>query len=315
MMMMMMSDPSKKRQRADNNSAANAYVAHPYGVKPRGNLLLDVLNENFICRRTVGLGVLAVIEDNNVIDILEYLQAEDLSSVALVSRAFYVFCQEEDLWKYLCLNKFQGNFRFYQTWQQTMKRNSNPKFNVQHVPIPVSGFYSDYLFHIWRCISTDMSQWDTPDNIERRSGLSLEEFTREYFIPNKPVILTDVMNDWPAMTEWTKEKMIAKYGDVEFFINSGVNMKLRDYWEYVSTVKEEMPMYLFDHDYGERCPSILDDYKVPIYFQDDLFSLMGDERPSYRWLLLGPARAGASFHKDPNHTSAWNGVITGSKKV
>lgn len=33
-----------------------------------------------------------------------------------------------------------------------------------------------------------------------------------------------------------------------------------------------------------------------------------------RWLLVGPMRAGATFHKDPNWTSAWNALISGKKK-
>ncbi|QRW26964.1 F-box and JmjC domain protein [Rhizoctonia solani] len=40
---------------------------------------------------------------------------------------------------------------------------------------------------------------------------------------------------------------------------------------------------------------------------------MGDKRPDYRWLIVGPAKSGSTFHKDPNATSAWNAVITGSK--
>ncbi|CAI5517270.1 unnamed protein product [Closterium sp. Naga37s-1] len=37
-------------------------------------------------------------------------------------------------------------------------------------------------------------------------------------------------------------------------------------------------------------------------------------RPDFRWLIMGPARAGSSWHIDPNSTCAWNAVITGSKK-
>jgi hypothetical protein len=33
-----------------------------------------------------------------------------------------------------------------------------------------------------------------------------------------------------------------------------------------------------------------------------------------RWLIMGPARSGSSFHVDPNATSAWNAVISGAKK-
>ena len=56
-------------------------------------------------------------------------------------------------------------------------------------------------------------------------------------------------------------------------------------------------------------------WQVPSLFQDDLFFVLDNEsRPDFRWLIMGPARSGSSFHKDPNATSAWNAVIKGSKK-
>jgi Cupin-like domain len=48
--------------------------------------------------------------------------------------------------------------------------------------------------------------------------------------------------------------------------------------------------------------------------QDDLFKHLGNSRPDYRWLIIGPARSGSSFHIDPNATSAWNAVLEGKKK-
>ena len=55
--------------------------------------------------------------------------------------------------------------------------------------------------------------------------------------------------------------------------------------------------------------------QVPKYFDEDLFSVLGDAgRPDHRWLIMGPPRSGSTFHKDPNATSAWNAVVTGSKK-
>ncbi len=44
----------------------------------------------------------------------------------------------------------------------------------------------------------------------------------------------------------------------------------------------------------------------------DLFSLLGRQRPPHRWLVLGPARAGASWHVDPSLTSAWNALLSGA---
>ena len=38
--------------------------------------------------------------------------------------------------------------------------------------------------------------------VVKRSGLSLEGFLTEYFLPGSPVILTDCMAHWPARTKW-----------------------------------------------------------------------------------------------------------------
>lgn len=42
---------------------------------------------------------------------------------------------------------------------------------------------------------------DLPPHLQvpRRSGLTVNEFIEEYVKPNKPVILTDVVTQWPAV--------------------------------------------------------------------------------------------------------------------
>lgn len=44
--------------------------------------------------------------------------------------------------------------------------------------------------------------------------------------------------------------------------------------------------------YGDRAPKLLEDYEVPPYFPEDFFSLMGSERPFYRWVVIGGPRSG-----------------------
>ncbi len=46
-------------------------------------------------------------------------------------------------------------------------------------------------------------QWLSEDNIERCAGLSIEQFENEYERRGRPVILTDVVPQWPAFTTWT----------------------------------------------------------------------------------------------------------------
>ena len=80
---------------------------------------------------------------------------------------------------------------------------------------------------------------------------------------------------------------------------------------------DESPLYLFDSDFVDKM-----DLKVgrdggvfwpPDCFGEDFFAILGEQRPDHRWLIVGPARSGSTFHKDPNATSAWNAVISGSK--
>ncbi|KAM9968233.1 hypothetical protein ACTFIW_002670 [Dictyostelium discoideum] len=298
------------------NEDVELYIPHPFGVKPKGNFYFDSFNKDFVDSRKLGLGLFSVFEDNFIIDsILDLLSAEELTkTMNLVSKAFYIYVQEEEQWKMRSINKFSdGEFKYQHSWQYTYKSNCDKSFSKEPVPIQVKYFYSDYLFHIHRCATVDLKQFEHGDSIDRRTNLTFEEFTRDYLIPNKPVIISDACKDWAASKNWTRETLAEKCGDVKLYINAGVFMNVKDFFYYSEHCKEEMPMYLFDHYYGEKVPSLLEDYSADAYFKEDLFNVL-DKRPSFRWLLAGPPRSGASFHKDPNHTSAWNAVITGRKK-
>ena len=44
--------------------------------------------------------------------------------------------------------------------------------------------------------------------VEKRSALSLERFLEDYYRSGSPVIISDCMSHWPAMTKWN---------DVDYF--------------------------------------------------------------------------------------------------
>ncbi|EGG15701.1 transcription factor jumonji [Cavenderia fasciculata] len=294
------------------------YVPHPYGVKPQGNYYFDSFKDDFTNTRYNGLGLFSGFEDHMILDWMDLLTPKELSVMAQVSKAFYLFVQEEEQWKLLTIRDFAKTFKYSHSWQYTYKcaataGNVDGKTIVVPSPLKVEYFYSDYLFHIWRCSSIDVERWVEGETIDRRSNMTIGQFRQEYLIPNKPVILTDAMDAWKAK-EWTRESLAEFSGDTPFYINSGVFMTMKEYFAYAAQTTEENPMYLFDHYYGENRPEMLDMYSQEKYFDEDFFNVLGDKRPSYRWLLAGPKRSGATFHKDPNHTSAWNGVITGRKK-
>ena len=56
----------------------------------------------------------------------------------------------------------------------------------------MSGFFSDLLFQPHHCATTAIKpEWVRRSTVDRRAGLTPEEFRRLYEEPNKPVVLTD----------------------------------------------------------------------------------------------------------------------------
>jgi ribosomal protein L16 Arg81 hydroxylase len=49
--------------------------------------------------------------------------------------------------------------------------------------------------------------------VERRAGVSSQEFLDEYYSANLPVVLTDVCDRWPARKRWTPEYLLGVLGD------------------------------------------------------------------------------------------------------
>ena len=51
-------------------------------------------------------------------------------------------------------------------------------------------------------------------SIPRVKGISKEEFLKEYFIPQKPVVMEDLTADWPAREKWNFEYFREKVGEI-----------------------------------------------------------------------------------------------------
>jgi len=57
--------------------------------------------------------------------------------------------------------------------------------------------------------------------IERRHKLPRAEFLNEYYSTNRPVIITGMMDDWPAMKQWTLSYFATKFGEREIEVQTG----------------------------------------------------------------------------------------------
>ena len=181
-----------------------------------------------------------------------------------------------------------------------------------------------------------------PDVMERVSAktTSLDTFISTYAERNRPCILVDAVDAWPCRT-WTLDEMKARWAPREIQAEA-IRASVATYVEYARSAggggesREEAsgllpdtsPYYLFDSEIAVGEPDAASGWRVPEllcrvpgegksvadeYTRADLFSLFGELRPDYRWLIAGPARSGSGWHKDPNMTSAWNAVMQGSK--
>lgn len=284
-------------------------------------------------KRKNGLGSFQILSDYIIVRFLSRLSMGDLVRLSASSSVFYIFCNEDALWKKHCLKNYGGVLNFKGTWKSTcmqnylIQKNSQklselPKDHiVSNLTIPVKDFSSDYLYSNWYVSNVNLNTFAMDVNqIERvhQDTLTPEEFIVKFDAPCKPAMLLGVTDSWKAQENWKNENLISKYGDVEFRISHKDDVKVRvkmgDFIEYSKLQHDEAPLYIFDSVYGEHAPGMLNDYQVPKYFKEDFLELLGEVRPNYRWFVMGPMRSGSPWHIDPHGTSAWNALISGRKR-
>ncbi|XP_057786261.1 lysine-specific demethylase JMJ21 [Salvia miltiorrhiza] len=273
-------------------------------------------------RRTDALGDLRVIPDEILCAILTRLTPHDVARLSCVSSVMYILCNEEPLWMSLCLGIVNRPIEYKGSWKKT----ALDQLDFLHKYIEASrrtlqfdGFSSLFLYRrLYRC-HTSLNGFSFDDgNVERKENIPFEEFLMEYDC-QKPVMISGLADHWPARKSWTSEELLMKYPETKFRISQRsskkVSMKFKDYVSYTQIQHDEDPLYIFDDKFGEVAPDLLKDYSVPHIFQEDYFDVLDtDQRPPYRWLIIGPERSGASWHVDPGLTSAWNTLLCGRKR-
>jgi hypothetical protein len=192
-------------------------------------------------------------------------------------------------------------------------------------PQPISriscdNVFSDVLYRPFLCANTSLTPYTTNipsrNAIHRLDDLSQADFASHW--SDRSFILKTPVLEWPVFKTWDTPQLLESFSDVHFRAEA-VDWPLRTYVDYMNHNKDESPLYLFDRGFVEKMGICVgrdhEDaaYWIPDCFGDDLFAVLGDQRPDSRWLIVGPARSGSTFHKDPNATSAWNAILRGSK--
>ncbi|GAA5861106.1 hypothetical protein JCM3774_002192 [Rhodotorula dairenensis] len=318
--------PQGKRAGLANNDGSSSKrlrrgsPANPLGIKPLGNLLYA---PEHALTRAKGLGRLALLPDELLLSgVFSRLDAEDLLKMAATSRAFYAWSCVEGMWKGHYIERTHGRLSNWRgSWRASFLAHERGAYAAADVATPT--LHSDVLFQPALCAGFNANKiFSSPSfspSIPRIDGRNLSPST----MPHEPAILTDLMSDWPAMSDppnrrWTLPHLAERFPDIALRAEATLTT-LHDYGRYHDDCpQDESPLYLFESEFvkkttGRQGPDLGDDYRVPACFSEDLFEVMGAERPDYRWLIVGPTRSGSTWHVDPNHTSAWNAVTVGEK--
>ena len=163
--------------------------------------------------------------------------------------------------------------------------------------------------------STNLAQ---PIRILRKTNLWHHEFVEEHLRPLRPVILTDAIDHWAALTKWTPHFFKENYGSVSLTID-GQHHRMGDFIDLVLNSDPEHPApYLHNHLLKEGFPELLQDIlplphcTTPNWFESRLFP----SRQSCTFLELYIGGRGAIFpslHYDGWHTHAFLMQIYGTK--
>lgn len=274
-----------------------------------------------------GLGPrLGALSDVLLLQLLGRLDPVELALLGRACRCMHAFASVDELWKAHVLEAVGGAFEYDVSWKRTYiacvaRRPPPPLAPAPTTPRPA--LYSDTLFRPRHCATLRIPAWwvragagSTAVERVRAGELSAAEFVRRFDAPARPVLIEGLAAHWPAAQRWSRASLLRRFGARRFVVGE-MQMRLSSFFAYCDGARDDPPLYLFDKHFAATAPELAAEYeRAPSPFPEDLFECALGEaaRPDWRWLILGGARSGSTWHVDPNRTSAWNAVVRGSKK-
>lgn len=146
-------------------------------------------------------------------------------------------------------------------------------------------------------------------DVPRVSNLSSADFHRDYYSTNRPVIIEDVVRDWPAVSKWSlgflrrhlgHEKVTYQSGRSnddhrDSFVDHSVTASFREYLDLIERNVASNNYYLIAHD------RLLDRKRFKILLKDIILdSRYFDAKDIHGrvFFWLGPAGSRTPMHRD-----------------
>ncbi len=179
----------------------------------------------------------------------------------------------------------------------------------------------DWVLEIYRKLNSQQPQQGA---IERKHKLSEEAFFRDYYLVNKPVIITGMMEDWPALTKWNYTYFKERFGEREVEIQKGRNqdadyeingfqhkskMAFAEYVDLVASSGATNDFYMTANNTSNNkaaLKELWDDIRLMPEYLDT-------KSPDNGFFWFGPAGTKTPFHHDL--TNNFMAQVIGRKQV
>lgn len=223
-------------------------------------------------------------------------------ALSACSKALFAFARHESLWKNIYIESANGILSsWHGSWRKSYLARSvsvSKSIDWWTDKIQAPGLYSDVLYLPYLCTRTPIHDYFFPSGLRARSTIPRQPaatltravFSESYALPSKPVIITSALGSWPSYSHslWSLHNLKARFPSV-LFRAEALDCTMETYASYANNCAlEDSPLYLFDSRFVEKTDGEMgEEYTPPEIFGHDLFELMGEERPDYRWLVGG----------------------------
>jgi len=159
--------------------------------------------------------------------------------------------------------------------------------------------------------------------VPRRHQISGDAFFKEFYALNRPVIITGMMDDWPALSRWHFGYLRERFGEREVEVQFGRNqdanyevnqpkhkrnMRFADYVDLVQNSDQTNDFYMTANNSGrnkEALAELWDDVvQLPSYL---------DGKPGNGFFWFGPRGTRTPFHHDL--TNNFMAQVMGRKRI
>ncbi|MEO6189559.1 MAG: cupin-like domain-containing protein [Saprospiraceae bacterium] len=154
--------------------------------------------------------------------------------------------------------------------------------------------------------------------IERVSGMTSERFGEEYLETRRPVIFTDLIDQWPAKHKWTWDYLINNFGEIivpvadksfskagKNYLSPVKNMKFGDYLNLIRNEPVDLRIFLFN--ILKNIPELAKDIKT--------FDIMNGFLDEYPFMFFGGKGSYTKIHYDIDCSNVFLTQFLNRKKI